>query len=66
MSDSGLCCDRSLSMTAESELFLDLNGDLFGLPEDGQDIKPSADIPPVLPLSLQFSESNDKTNVTTT
>ena len=52
-------------MTAESELFLDLNGDLFELPEDGQDIEPSVDIPPVIPLSLQFSESNDKINVTT-
>lgn len=45
-------------MTADSELFLDRSGDLFGLPEDGQDIVPSADNPPVLPLTLPFSESS--------
>lgn len=57
ISDSGLCCNLSLSITAERELFLDRKGDLLGFPE-GQDIEPSADnIPATLPLVLQFSES---------
>jgi hypothetical protein len=51
-------------MTAESELFLDLNGDLFGFPEEEQDTEPSTDIPPLLLLSLPFSESIDKKCVT--
>ena len=45
-------------MTAESELFLDLNGDLLGFPEEEQDTEPSTDIPPL--LSLPFSESMEK------
>ncbi len=55
MSDSGLCCSLSLSITAERELFLDRSGDLLAFP-DGQELDPSTE-PPVLPPSLQFSES---------
>lgn len=56
MSDSGLCCNLSLSITAERELFLALSGDLFAWPE-GHGPEPSNDVVPELALALQLSES---------
>ena len=49
-SPSELCCSRSLSMTADSELFLERTGDLWPLPEE----RPDEDKPSVGHVALEW------------
>lgn len=59
ISPSELCCKRSLSMTAESELFLERTGD-FALPVDRHDDKLSIDHVLALVLfNFELSESKE-------